>query len=198
MQEYVPGSNRCYNFNPSSEFPTIEDFFESFPHVYMVFDPNAYIPLYPRDYFFLENGMWCLAFDYLDSRIILGGAFMRNFDIQFDRQNGLVSMMRSDCSQEKNFDFVNYYLHHTDDRGIDIETEGAVLVKEDTPGSSQPRKKVAPKDEAELSQTARVSIIFIAASLGLLGIFYSIFCRRYTNRSVESIEMGSTSNAFEL
>lgn len=107
---------RCYEFRPSSKYPTLEDWLESFPHIYMLFEPNAYIPLYPRDYFFLENGLQCLAFDYIEGRIILGGVFMRNFDLQFDRQNEKVTMVRADCNPAPGFDFNAFYMAHTDDR----------------------------------------------------------------------------------
>lgn len=108
--------SRCFTYTPTKAYPTLEDWFESFPHVYMLFEPNAYIPLYPRDYFFLENGLQCLAFDYLEGRVILGGVFMRNFDLQFDRDNQKVRMVRANCSPAPGFDFFSYYMAHTDDR----------------------------------------------------------------------------------
>jgi len=112
----VKTSTRCFAYSQTPEYPTLEDWFESFPHVYMQFEPDAFIPLYPRDYFFLENGLQCLAFDYLDGRIILGGVFMRNFDLQFDRANHQVRMVRADCNPTPGFDFNSYYMAHKDDR----------------------------------------------------------------------------------
>lgn len=57
-----------------------------------------------------------MGFAELDSRIILGGLFMRNFDVQFDKEGGVVRMVRADCSPEKQINFEDFYMHHSDDR----------------------------------------------------------------------------------
>jgi predicted cupin superfamily sugar epimerase len=41
---------------------------------------------------------------------------MRNFDLQFDRQNEKVRMVRADCNPAPGFDFNAFYMAHTDDR----------------------------------------------------------------------------------
>jgi Xylanase inhibitor C-terminal len=111
----VGNSNMCFPFTTSETYPSIEVWFESFPHLYMIFDPNAVIPLYPRDYIYKEGNNYCLGFSVLSSRIILGGLFMRNYDILFDRDNKVVKMTRSNCNPEAGFDFESYYIEHKDD-----------------------------------------------------------------------------------
>lgn len=136
----VNTDTRCFTYQSTSDFPTIEAWYESFPHVYFLFAPEAYIPLYPRDYFFLEGSEVCMVFDYLEERIILGGAFMRNYDIQFDRNNSIVKMVRSECSPMDGINFDEFYMHHIDDR-VKIST---VLVSDPL---SDPRKREEPHEE---------------------------------------------------
>ena len=81
-----------------------------------------------------------MVFDYLEERIILGGAFMRNYDIQFDRNNSIVKMVRSECSQMDGINFDEFYMHHIDDR-VKIST---VLVSDPL---SDPRKREEPHEE---------------------------------------------------
>lgn len=111
-------NTKCFDFRPNAEFPDLESYHESFPHVYLIFYPNAYIPIYPRDYFFLENGRQCFGFDYLEGKLILGGVFLRNYDVQFDRENQVVKIVRSNCSSDPNVNFEKFYLKHSDDRGF--------------------------------------------------------------------------------
>lgn len=81
----------------------------------MNFEPDSIIPLYPRDYLYLEDKNYCLGFSVLSDRIILGGLFMRNYDILFDRENRVVQMVRSNCNPKAGFDFEKYYINHSDD-----------------------------------------------------------------------------------
>lgn len=106
---------KCFSYSPTKDFPNLESWFESFPHLYFIFEENATIPLYPRDYLYLDDNRYCMGFDYLDSRIILGGIFMRNYDILFDRKNKKVEMVRANCNPKEFSNFANYYRNHTDD-----------------------------------------------------------------------------------
>lgn len=111
---FAQGS-KCVTYFASEEFPTAEDWLESFPHLYLTFEPAAVVTFYPRDYFSAQpDSKYCLAFDYLGGRIILGGIFFRNFDIQFDRSSSIVSFVRSECAPVEGFNFTKYYKDHTD------------------------------------------------------------------------------------
>lgn len=92
----------------------------SFPIVYFGFYPDVVIPVYPRDYFFKDEHKYCLGFDYVDDRIILGAGFMKNHDIQFDRVESKITIVRSECEigqrLDDSFNFETYYRKHDEDR----------------------------------------------------------------------------------
>lgn len=130
----------------------------------MILSPNATIPLYPRDYIFLDSfdmfsSRFCFGFEYLGDRIILGGIFMRNFDILFDKNNKIVKMTRADCSSEKNFDFEKFYMHHKD----------------------MPTDFTVPKSNADLIVEWSFSFVEFLASIGIfvLTLYWRLFIRRY-------------------
>lgn len=179
--------SKCFDYIPSDKFPDLETWWESFPHVYMMFEPNALIPIYPRDYFFLENSQQCMGFAYLDSRIILGSIFMRNFDVQFNRDNGTVKMVRADCSPESDFNFSSYYMHHTDHR-----PQGQRPAKQSA--SNQPRKSL---DDADVD-LYQWSCFLIFCCLAVVLLAYSIYCRRYKDRHAGINEFQRIENAVEI
>ena len=102
-------STKCYDFSPSASFPNIEDWYESFPIVTFKFGDNVSLDLHPRDYFFIENDRQCFGFDYLKTKMILGSIFMRNFDVQFDRQNSKIRIARANCSGDDEASLDRHY-----------------------------------------------------------------------------------------
>lgn len=149
------------------KYETIEDWLESFPHIYFSFYPDAVITLYPRDYVYNDSGEdYHLGFDRLDSRIILGGVFMRNYDIQFNRQNQTVSIVRSECSKgPAGFDFGQYYFHHKDDHHYQ-------KVKEDVTEQNN-------KEDSQMSPLVRVVIIVLAIMIFTSVGIYFLWTRRF-------------------
>lgn len=91
----------------------------SFPIIYFGFVPDFSIPVYPRDYFFQDGDKHCLGFDYVEDRVILGAGFMKNHDIQFDRVESVVRIVRAECQPgeyfDPNFDFARHYTRHNND-----------------------------------------------------------------------------------
>lgn len=155
----------------------------------MVFEPNALIPIYPRDYFFLEDGQQCMGFAYLGSRIILGGIFMRNFDVQFSRDTGIVKMVRADCSPKENFNFSSYYIHHFDHRSDEERPTDTV------PNKENQRPKSLQESDIDLFQWLT---FFIFCGLVSLFLIYSLFLRRYRKRSTGLNEFQRIENAIEI
>ena len=170
----IDWNTKCFDYTPSEHFPTLEEWYESFPHVYMVFEPNATIPLFPRDYFFLENGKQCMGFAYLDGRIILGALFMRNFDVQFDRDNLLVKMVRADCSQEKIPEFRSFYFNHQDAR-----YDPANMLKSTVDQKTTEKQEYTPSG---------LLVFAVSAALIIAILIYSVYCRRYQNTDSNSHE----------
>lgn len=157
----------------STAYKTVEDWYESFPHIYFSFYPDAVISLYPRDYIYYESdGVYRLGFDVLDSRIILGGIFMRNYDILFNRIDRTVTIVRSECSpSEAGFDFKQYYFHHPDDEHYkNIKEEAAKKHKEEGDGLGI---------DLESNPLVRVLVIVVALIIFSLGMFYFLVVRRF-------------------
>jgi len=157
--------NKCFAYSPSTVYPTVDDWTESFPHVYMEFDPFALIPLYPRDYMYLEDGKMCMGLDYLTQRIILGGIFMRNQDILFNKNNNTVQIVRADCTPKPSFNFTKYYGKHSD--GIEDDFRKKIT-----------EEKAKAQEERPMSPTDTLTMIVLGIGLCI----FVIFCRLYVNR----------------
>lgn len=165
--KWFESMDACLSYIPSTKYRNIEEWLETFPHIYLSFEPNAIVTLYPRDYIFeQEDGKQCISFEELDDRIILGATFMRNHDILFDQVAGTVSIIRAQCNAEKDFDFINYYGKHDDSKVHEIR-----------------RNQV----EQALLKARLKWIIWISFVLGVGGCALVLVCRiyiaRYPNRS---------------
>lgn len=168
-------------------YDTLEDWYESFPHIYFAFYPDAVVSLYPRDYIYYESdNTYRLGFDFLDSRIILGGIFMRNYDILFNRIDKTVSIVRSECSPStENFNFEQYYFHHKDD-------EHYKNIKQQSTKQHQSEKDGLNFDQ-ESNPLIRVLLIIVALIIFSLGLFYFLFARRFERyEGVGQIEIGGS------
>lgn len=161
-------TTKCFDYAPNTDWPNLADWHESFPHVFLEFEPDATIPLYPRDYFFLENGKQCMGFAYLGGRIILGSLFMRNFDVQFDRLADKVRMVRADCGRPADAGFEAFYFAHSDTRVAGVRSNKTLPGKVAEPQTARPALLLA----------AIASLAFIA-----IGVGYSLACRRYEARA---------------
>ena len=154
--------NKCFTYVSSDSFPTVEDWLESFPHLFFTFEPSAVVALHPRDLFFKENDQHCFGLDYISSRIILGGMFFRNLDVLFDRNASTISIVRSECSTEPGFNFTRYYKDHRD----------AFLTK--------PRGK---NDQSAFNKFLKYTVYSIAIGLCLWLVIWRLIVKRFKNRS---------------
>lgn len=179
-------NTKCFKFDPSERFATLDEWYESFPHIMLEFEPNASIPLYPRDYFFLENGLQCMGFSYLEGRIILGGLFMRNFDVQFDRENQILRMVRSDCGKVPDPNFKAFYYHHSDPRY----------------NPSKPIKTKIESKDLDIKTTGGKPEFWIIAVFSFIFILsiviYAIFFRRYEDRESGASNFNRVEMVYEL
>jgi hypothetical protein len=169
------------------KYASLEDWFESFPHIYFTFYPSAVIPLYPRDYIYFDNDeVYRLGFDRLDSRIILGGVFMRNYDILFNRIDQTVSIVRSECSRTTDdFKFEEYYFHHSDDQQYKIIKEVSTTEQENS----------------ESSPLTKTLLVLIAVIIFSLALCYFVVARRFdryeSNNSIRTEGSQYTSGQIE-
>jgi hypothetical protein len=86
----------CYTYN-STSYPNIQDFFDTFPPITVVTE-GVELLWEPREYMFQMNSEinYCLAIYPLED-IVLGAAFMRNFDIKFDTETQRIGFARANC-----------------------------------------------------------------------------------------------------
>ena len=149
------------SYFPTEEFPTAEAWLESFPHLYLTFEPAAVVTFFPRDYFSAQpEGKYCLAFDYLGGRVILGGIFFRNFDIQFDRASSTVSFVRAECAPVEGFNFTKYYKNHRD----------------------RFTETIRPKPEAPLLRFLKRAVLPVCLLLAATICLWLLFVRRFRGR----------------
>lgn len=86
---YDKTSVACYNQLSRSEKQTHPDLqFET---------PGGTLCIPPEQYFFEERGKSCVGFLRDTSSFVLGGNFMINYDVIFDREKGKVGMARASC-----------------------------------------------------------------------------------------------------
>ena len=109
------GYKKCYNFAPTKENPTPESFFDSFPPVSFLFDDGlgglSNYTWYANDYYFLDKEYstyqsWCLSVEEYSGGIILGGTFMRNYDILFNKTGEFIGFARAVCSPGETVDMM--------------------------------------------------------------------------------------------
>ncbi|EGR34083.1 hypothetical protein IMG5_024540 [Ichthyophthirius multifiliis] len=88
-------------------YPRLIDFFNSFPFFEFEFENNVKIKLGGESYLFVHpdeknRNLYQFAFyGVSEDKTYLGGPFMKNYDILFDRQNKKLHFTESNCSQEK-------------------------------------------------------------------------------------------------
>jgi hypothetical protein len=95
---------------PKEKYKDIHEFLSSFPALDFYFTGDALYKWFPEDYFYLNNseGEYCVGMEHYDGRMILGGIFMRHYDIYFDKLNSKLHFTRSKCNTE---DHVTIYEH---------------------------------------------------------------------------------------
>jgi hypothetical protein len=116
----------------------------------------------------LENGRQCLGFSYLDGRIILGGLFMRNFDVQFDRENKKLRMVRSDCGNVPEPNFEAFYFQHSDPRY--------------DPTKRLKKEKVVPSSYITADRPSSWIVVLVSILVITGVVTYSVIYRRYRDR----------------
>lgn len=92
----TPDFQSCYTYN-ANVYPNIQDFFDTFPPISFILNGVELI-WEPREYLFQADSAmnYCLAIYPLED-IVLGAAFMRNFDIKFDLRDQKLSFARANC-----------------------------------------------------------------------------------------------------
>lgn len=80
----------------------LEEFFDSFPTLTFDMDGGYKYLWEPKDYLFIDDpnqmDVYCLPLYQLSGRVILGGVWMKNHDILFDRQSRTIGIVKSLCS----------------------------------------------------------------------------------------------------
>ena len=75
---------------------------KSFPPLDFMFSENALYRWFPEDYFIFEKRKdeWCIGMEYLANGLLLGGVFMRNYDIYFDKVHSQIKFVRAQCNED--------------------------------------------------------------------------------------------------
>ena len=105
-----PDFDECFEMPSDPE--KAKNVFKTFPPIKFYFEDLEY-NWYPKDYFAPDldkSTLMCLGIGMLRN-VILGGTFMRNYDITIDKVNKKISFTRSNCSQSDSFysDYPNDY-----------------------------------------------------------------------------------------
>lgn len=95
---------------PNEKFKDIHEFLSSFPPLDFYFTGDALYKWFPEDYFYANNaeGEYCVGMEYYEGRLILGGIFMRHYDIYFNKPKSILHFTRSKCNTE---DHVTIFEH---------------------------------------------------------------------------------------
>lgn len=94
----------------------IDEWFSTFPILTFWFGEDAEYKWFPQDYLYVEGENFCIAFDYLEGRIILGGVFMRHYDIFFNKHKETVSFARSKCNDHDHVSNFKHVQHKVKDK----------------------------------------------------------------------------------
>ena len=86
---YDKTSVACYNALSAAQKAT-------YPHIQFN-TPGGNLCIPPEQYFFEERGKSCVGFLRDSSSFVIGGNFMMNFDVIFDREKGKVGFARASC-----------------------------------------------------------------------------------------------------
>lgn len=105
---------------------------------------------------------------------------MRNRDIQFNREAQTVTMMRSNCDNQKGFDFNTYYFTHTDHR----RTEPFPRNSENLPDNKKPLTPLNSSNQGSSSGSFMLTLLGVGLNLLVIALlaFYFLFKRRYKLR----------------
>ena len=95
---------------------TYKQFYASFPPIYFTFEGDIEIPWLPSEYFYSSMGVQCVGMTSSNqSKILLGGTFMRQKNIIFDQENNRIGIKEAVCSDDFDRIFVDPKI-----RGLEI------------------------------------------------------------------------------
>jgi len=91
----------CYTLNPKY-YSTVADFHKTFPSFTFYFGQDGEAPYEwkPEDYLYKKenkNNQYCIGISRFDRETILGGTFMKNHDVLFDKTNKRIGFVRANC-----------------------------------------------------------------------------------------------------
>eukprot|EP01016_Furgasonia_blochmanni_P052809 TRINITY_DN845_c0_g4_i1.p1 TRINITY_DN845_c0_g4~~TRINITY_DN845_c0_g4_i1.p1 ORF type:complete len:682 (-),score=31.79 TRINITY_DN845_c0_g4_i1:98-2098(-) len=86
----------CFRRNQNT---TRQQFYASFPNLTFHVEGNQTLDWTPESYLYHSgSGLYCVAFQKYENRVILGASFMRGYDILFNMENESVSFVKSSCN----------------------------------------------------------------------------------------------------
>ena len=153
---------------------------KSFPPLDFMFSQDAQYRWFPEDYFINEElkGQWCIAMEYLGGRLILGGVFMRHYDIYFDKANSKIKFARSKCNGNDHVTTFNHYQNLT---------------------AARNRKKHARHlGPPKLNFLARLFFNLLTLLCTCWVLYYCIFVQRYRKDRFESVMLDENGNRIEV
>lgn len=96
----------CVSYNKNLH-GDIQDFFKSFPPLYFRFDKNVQIVVFAKDYLYKDyDNRYCSSMRSEDgAHSVLGGNFIRHYDVYFNRDKKQVSFIRSICDDRRKLSY---------------------------------------------------------------------------------------------
>ncbi|KAL4483118.1 hypothetical protein ABPG74_019144 [Tetrahymena malaccensis] len=119
--------DKCYIYNKNI---TIQQFFDSFPTIYLQFDDNQIFEWPPMNYMYeTKQYKFCIAIE--SGYSILGQTFMRYNDILFDRESKQIVVKNANCSEYVFGDNEIYQINIVEDikpfNEIDLQTDYLII-----------------------------------------------------------------------
>jgi len=160
-------SNDCFHRNEKT-YPDKQKFFDTFPQFHFELDDNVNYSWDAANYLYQENlfeERYCISMLPFNDRTILGGVFMKNHDILFDKKNSRIGIVKANCGGF-NEESKAYYQEFTpiDLRGYVQSENGTSNTSEKNP-ENVTNTDVNSDDEAKNSTSLSQTINLPRASI---------------------------------
>jgi len=167
----VSSNGLCWTLNPTY-YSNVTDFYNSFPSFTFYFGQDGEAPYQwkPEDYLYKKEGktnQYCIGIARFDRETILGGTFMKNHDVLFDKNNKRLGFVRANCQAVN--EISTPQVTESDEKTPISEGEEKHQSGTDS-GSNAVSRDPSPGNSNDQTRTI-IIVILAGAILGLVGFF---------------------------
>jgi len=185
----------CWNFNPKI-FSSLEEYHKTFPTFKFYFgqDGDAEYQWKPEDYLYKKEGTggkYCIGLARYDRETILGGTFMKNHDVLFDKNTKKLGFVRANCGAVNELSSPVYM---EDTNNDPLESSNTESKTDKGPDTISNKKDGEQESKWSTLKNAFIMLAIAAIIGGAVYLYIRVVKKRKYNNMGNDIEMPESAN----